>query len=223
MSRFIVLLVLGALGAAALGTGCEDPVFKAPAPPVIDSPEKVVEALSRAYQNRDVSLFESILAHDTETNADYLFFLSAPTDLGETHWDYAEEMRIHQRMFTPQNPPEGDPPVDPRIWPQSIQITLTRLENFGERTDLYTTQGGPLDPAIWRAADARYATYVFFDLAETAYKVEGKANFVVIEDHRKNNGDAGKYLLSIWEDIPFQPSASILEAMSWSHVKSLYR
>ena len=196
--------------ATCLWTGCifnpEKGVVPPEPPPVIDSPEAVVSALSRAYQNRDIDLFKSLLANDPDRNAEYLFLLSAPTDLGETQWGYDEEVRIHQRMFNPESPPPGDPPVDAKLWLQSLQITLTRQETFGERTDLYTTNGGSLDPTIWRAKDARYTTYVFFDLSETDYKVEGEALFVVLEDLTKNVGDVGKFLLYIWEDIAAPPA-----------------
>ena len=176
-------------------------------PPVIDSPEALVTALSRAYLTRDITLFESLLANDTARGAEYLFLLSAPTDLGETQWGYQEEARIHQRMFKPESPPPGDPPVASQLWLQSVTITLTKQESFAERTELYTTNGGSLDQAIWRAKDARYTTFVFFDLAGTDYKVEGEANFVVIEDLTKVVGDTGKFLLYIWEDIDTGPAA----------------
>ena len=170
-------------------------------PPIIDSPAAVVSALSRAYQTRDLALFTSLLANDKARGAEYLFLLSAPTDIGETQWGFQEESRIHQRMFKPESPPPGDPPVASELWLQSVTITLTPKESFAERPDLYTTNGGSLDPAIWRAKDASYTTYVFFDLAGTDYKVEGEANFIVIEDLTKVVGDTGKFLLYIWEDI----------------------
>jgi len=50
-------------------------------------------------------------------------------------------------------------------------------------------------------ADARYSTYVFFDMTGTDYLVEGEANFVLLEDLAKPAGDAGKFLLLSWEEI----------------------
>ena len=224
--------------------GCEDPALQPPPATAIDSPEAVVQALSRAYQTWDPNLFASILAHDPDAKADYSFLLGAPSDLGKTQWGHDEEVRIHRRMFQPQNLPEGDPPVASELWLQDLQITLTPMEPFGERTDLYTTHGGALDPTIWRAMGARYATYVFFDLVGTAYKVEGEASFVVVEDLRKSPGTAGKFLLWIWEDIdlysrsytipdvppssgstanPWKAPVGAARRVSWGSVKGLYK
>lgn len=201
--------------ATCLAAGCifspTEEVIPPSPPPVIDSEEALINALSRAYLTRDDLLFKSLLANDPDRNADYLFLLSEPTDLGETQWGFEEEVRIHQRMFHPEAPPPGDPEVAAELWLQSLTITLTKQENFAERPELYSENAGldgKLDPAIWRVTDARYTTYVFFDLTGTDYKVEGEANFVVIEDLTKDVGDAGKFLIYIWEDIsvPAKPA-----------------
>jgi hypothetical protein len=171
-------------------------------PPTIENAADLIEALSRAYQQRDDKLFAKLLANDPENNAEYLFLLSDPTPENETQWGYSEEVRIHQRMFHPEAPLPGDTPVPPEIWLQSLTITLTPETAFSERTDLYTTEGGYLDPAKWRATSATYGTYLLFELAgETDYRVEGRADFVVIEDRTKDVGDDGKFLLLIWEDL----------------------
>lgn len=201
--------------ATCLAAGCifspTEEVIPPSPPPVIDSEEALINALSRAYLTRDDLLFKSLLANDPDRNADYLFLLSEPTDLGETQWGFEEEVRIHQRMFHPEAPPPGDPEVAAELWLQSLTITLTKQENFAERADLYSENGGldgKFDRSIWRVTDARYTTYVFFDLTGTDYKVEGEANFVVIEDLTKDVGDAGKFLIYIWEDIsvPAKPA-----------------
>jgi PKD repeat protein len=190
--------------------------------------EILVEELERAYREQDLNSFAAILADDPGRNAEFRFILSYPTDLGETEWAYEEEVRIHQRMFHPEAPPPGDPEVNADLWLQTLTITLAQLEIFTERPDLYSVNGGldgKLDPAVWRATDARYSTYVFFDLVGTDFKVEGEANFVVIEDRTKNIGDAGKFLIYIWEDMPgfLHQSGIAVEANSWSDVKGLYR
>ena len=171
----------------------------------IDSPAKLVEALTRAYQQRDDELFATLLAHDPGANAEFLFLLSAPSETGETQWGYAEEVRIHKRMFHPERPIPGDSPVPAEVWLQALTIALAPNETFGERADLYSQDGGAdgkLDPALWKATDASYGTNLFFDLAgETDYRVEGTANFVVIENLQKEVGDAGKFLFFIWEDV----------------------
>ncbi len=201
-----------------------------PPGPRLSDPQAVVQALALAYRRRDSDSFASLLAEDPARNAEYLFLLSEPTELGETQWGYGEEARIHQRMFHPESPPPGDPPVPPELWLQEVAITLTPLENFTERVDLYSENGGfdgKLDPMIWRVKDARYSTYVFFDFTGTDYKVDGEANFVVIEDLTKDIGDAGKFLIYIWEDIygPFLRQAGItgVEQTTWGGVKSLFR
>ena len=186
------------------------------------TPEEVIQALAMAYRNMDRHLLADLLVNDPARNAEYLFLLSAPTDLGETQWDRDEEVRIHHRMFDPGNPPPGDPPVASELWVQSLAIALHPAEPFAERTDLYTTNGGPLDPAIWRAVDARYSTYVFFDLTGTDYKVEGQANFVVVEDLTKGLGAAHKFQLYVWEDIEAVPGVAVTST-TWGLVKGLFR
>jgi hypothetical protein len=196
-----------------LAVACvEDPVTpaeKTPEPP--GSPEAVVRALSYSYQTTDLGVFKSILAHDVGRNASYQFFLSEPTDLGETQWGYDEEVKIQRRMFRPDIHVTGEPPVPPDLWLSSVSINLTQLEPFGERTDLYSTSDpigadGKLDPAIWKAVDARYGTNVFFDThGDNDFQVTGEANFVVIEDKTKAAGKSGKFLLFIWEDMGSQP------------------
>ena len=215
------------LGLCLLATGCEEPLTQPPPEPAIDSAEAVVAALVRAYQQRDPDLLGSILANDADNNAAYLFLLSEPTETGETQWKYAEEARIHKRMFHPEKPPPGDRPVPAEVWLQSLSIALTQNESFSERPDLYTQNGGAdgkLDPALWRATDATYAADLFFDLAgDTDYLVECIANFVVIENLQKNEGNTGKFLLFIWEDIDASKPLPSLGAASLGLIKQLYR
>ena len=197
----------------------------------ISTPEASVQALANSYRRRDLDLFAALLANDPSRNAEFLFLLSEPTDVGETQWGYTEEVRLHQRMFHPEDVPPGDPPVSSDLWMQGLTITLTPQEQFSERLDLYSENGGldgKLDPALWRAMDARYSTYVFFDLTGVDYKVDGdEANFVVIEDLSKSGGEPGRFLLYIWEDLgcPTCPSPAKpkVETSSWSSVKQLFR
>ena len=216
-----------ALALTVLAASCEDPVSLPPPPePAIDSPATAVSALERAYRQRNPELLQSLLANEPGANAQYLFLLSAPTGLGETEWDYSEEVRIHQRMFRPD---QADPVVPSELWLQSIQVTLTPLEGFQVRQDLYSAnvgQDGRLDSHRWRVMDARYSTYVLFDLAGWDYKVEGEANFVVLEDLTKKTGEAGKFLLFLWKDLgrPFALDSRISSSSSsWSAIKQLFR
>jgi hypothetical protein len=219
------LLLLCVAATALVVAGCEDDPVVPPEPPPIDSPEDLIQTLSRAYQQRDPDLFASILANDTSHNAEFLFLLSDPTPDNETQWGYVEEARIHQRMFRPHAPPPGDPPVPPEIWLQSLTITLTLEAEFAERTDLYTSEGGYLDRAKWRANSATYSTYLLFELAgDTDYRIEGRADFVVIDDLEKDTGDPGKFLILIWEDLGSQGRALLVsEENSWASIKRLYR
>ena len=194
------------------------------------SPAELIDAFAQAYGTMNYNLYRSLLADNAPGNAKFLFFLSEPTELGETQWGVTEELRIHQRMFMPESTPEGDPPVPPERWVQNIDINLTQLEPFAERTDLYSQDGGAdgkLDSARWRATDARYGTYVYWDMAgEMDYVVQGEENFIVIEDKAKEPREPDKFLLYVWEDLGGQATGGgprVADQATWSGLKSLYR
>jgi hypothetical protein len=119
-----------------------------PQPPSVESATALVQELKDSYQARDYARFVNLFPEDAE--APYRFFLNEPLPGGEASWDRTVELRIHQRMFTPNDTPPGDPPV-----PQS----------------------------------------------DTDYRVDGRANFVVIENRTKQLGEAHKFLLYRWEDL----------------------
>lgn len=173
----------------------EPPVPEAP----VDSAEALIQALASAYRTQNFAKFEGLLA------TDYLFILDMPNpDTGETQWDRTTELRIHQRMFDPENIPPGDPPLPPDNWLQTVSITLTPQGTFAERMDLYTTSDPPgtLDPTLWKAESAVYSTDVFFQLqGDTDFQVRGRADFTVITDLTKAVGDPGKFLILRWEDL----------------------
>jgi hypothetical protein len=186
----------------------DDKGGKEPIPPATSS-EQLIEYLSDAYQNRDFALFSSIISQDP--TAPYLFKLNEANDDGETEWDATTELRIHKRMFEPQSIDPGDTQLPPDLWLTSVNIQLPQQTDFLERTDLYrTTPDGPgLDPARWTAREAIYETHLLFELVgNTDYRVDGEASFVVIEDKAKQVGDAGKFLLYIWEDLQAPPKPS---------------
>jgi hypothetical protein len=203
--------------------------------PAITSEQALIKNLEAAYRKRDYEKFTTLFSNATLGQPAYLFLLSEATPSGETSWGYAEEMRIHRRMFEPQNVLPGENPVPPENWLQSIDISLTLQSDFVERADLYQSPSNPqgLDPARWRATEATYATYVFFQLAgATDYQVDGRANFVVIQDKTRANGDAWRWLIYRWEDLAggaprpggLTPAVSAgVEESSWSSVKSLFR
>jgi hypothetical protein len=221
-------LLFALLAPVLLGCG-DDPVTVGPAPFVIDSPEKVIDGLERAYRARDHEGFITLLANDPDRNAEFLFLLTEPTEEGETEWGYETEWNLHWRMFHPRDTLPGDLPVPNDLWLQTVDITLTPLTEFSERTDLYSSDGGAdglLDPEAWRAISALYSTNVFFGmLGDTDYQVNARADVVVVEDLTKEAGEAGQFLLLIWKDLdsPRQRKLGAVESTLWGAIKQIYR
>jgi hypothetical protein len=94
--------------------------------------------------------------------------------------------------------------VDRDLWLVSIDIQLEPQTEWTERLDLYLSDTNPsgLNPTRWKVTDAQYHTYVLFTLqGTTSYQVNGRANFVVVEDLTKNVGDDRKFLIYRWEDL----------------------
>ena len=227
MHRLHLRLFGCVLAVCLLAAGCDDPVAPPEPEPVIDSPEAVVTALVRAYVQRDPDLLASLLANDSDHNAEFVFLLSEPSDRGETQWGFDEEARIHRRMFRPDQVSPGERPLPEEYWLRSLSISLTPKVSFSESPDLYSKDGGAdgkLDPALWRASAASYTTNMFFDLAgDTDYAVQGVAKFAVLEDLQKNTGDPGKFLLFVWEDREPDPRLADSAPATWGNIKSLYR
>lgn len=190
----------------------------------INSSAELVVELDKAYLQRDLNAYTLLLANDPLNRAEFRFYLDHEID-GELLWGYSEEVRLHRRMFRPYDLPPEEPAVAPELWPVAIMIALTQATPFTERTDLYESTGNPmgLDPGHWKAREARYVTYVFWDMQGVIdYKVDGEANFIVIEDLTKNAGESGRFLLYIWEDLAVTTVAAVEQA-SWSAMKNLYR
>jgi hypothetical protein len=170
--------------------GCEDTSSPwEPAPPlVIDSPEAVITTLARAYSKKDTGLIATLLASEPGVECRFL-----PCGVSDPH---------EGSIIDPRLPP---PPIPPTEWtPQTIVVSVVQLEAFGERPDLYSVDGGldgKLDPRRWHAVDARYSGTVLLRLADLDYKIEGEANFVVIQDLTKHPGDSGTFFLYLWEEI----------------------
>ena len=216
-TRQLVSLTL-ALAALALA-GCifspahvDNKIKIKPYVPIVDE-KTLISNLEAAYQRRDYDKFKTLFSNPLTpipAQPQYQFILSDPTAL-ETSWGYAEEMRIHRRMFRPQDPLPGKTPVEPALWLQSVDIHLTLQTEFVERADLYRSPSNPegLDSDRWRASEGVYETSVFFQLlGDTDYIVNGHANYVVIEDKSKSTGDDGKWLIYRWEDLLHKPSAA---------------
>jgi len=196
MRRLALTFVFLVAGLCACGDN--DPVWVLP-PDRIENPAEVIETLASAYRTKDYPLFESLLAND------YTYFLNEPDSVtGETQWDRTTELRIHRRLFDPENIPQDDPPSPPAQWLQSISVTFMKQSAFDERPDLYTTAmpPGPLDPARWIATAATYGADILIQTqGETDFQLRGRCTFVVIEDRAKVIGDAGKFTIYQWADL----------------------
>jgi hypothetical protein len=176
------------------------------------TPEELIQKLKDAYQARSFPEFAALLP--TDDLAPYRFFLNEPLPGGETSWDRIVELRIHRRMFDPENLDPGEPPVPQELWLVDVSISLSLQNEFTERTDLYIENGGELDHDRWNAFEGQYHAVIFFDTqSDTDYRVDGRANFVVIEDKTKASGTAGKFLIYRWEDLgSFKPTVAAAAA-----------
>jgi hypothetical protein len=183
----------------------------------------LIDKLEEAYRHHDYAMFASIFPAPEDSVA-YFFFLNDPPG---ANWDRIEELRIHRRMFKPEDPLPGETPVIQDLWLVSIDILLEPQTEWTERPDLYVSQTNPngLNPARWKVTDAQYHTYVLFTLqGVTSYQVNGRANFVVIENLHKQLGVDRKFLLYRWEDLGSLAADGIaVQPTTWTGVKGLYR
>jgi len=168
-------------------------------PDPIENAAETIQALADTYRSKDYEAFAALLAND------YSYTYNEPDpETGVTQYDRATELRIHQRMFDPENIPPGDPPLPSDTWLQAVSITMSQQSGFAERADLYTnaTPPGPLDPTHWIATEATYGADVFLQLqGDRAFQVRGRCSFVVIEDRSKAIGDIGKFTIYRWVDL----------------------
>jgi hypothetical protein len=193
--------------------------------PIADSPGELISKLASAYQTRNYDRFRSFFS----TAGDGAPYLYSVDDSAGTTWDVGEELRLHRRMFWPEDPLPGETPVRQDLWFVCIDIYLEPQTDWSLAPQYYRSAGNPggLDPARWRAFAARYRTYVLFDLqGPTDYQVNGGATFVVIEDLTMEVCTDGKFLLYRWEDLGSIQIAAASPApvlVSWSQAKVLYR
>ena len=80
-------------------------------PKKVDSHDALIQNLVISYQKQDINLFTGLLANDKGNKAEYLFIPDDKANTGDDQWGYEEEIRVHQRMFEPQNTPVGQTPV----------------------------------------------------------------------------------------------------------------
>jgi len=207
-------------------------------------PEELIQNLVVAYQTCDYTVFENLFPN-ADDNAPYLHVLSEPLPSGQTSWDLTEELRIFRRMCNPENPLPGETPVPEDLWLQSVTITLTQIGSFAERPDLYESPSNPdgLESNMWKAMECTYHVNVLFVTQSTTdYRVDGRANFVVIENRTKASGEDRKFLIYRWEDLGCGAAAmsdslerahdivswasngsANSECETWSNVMGLYR
>jgi hypothetical protein len=203
VARKLTIAVL--VAAAVAMAGCIFSPSETPPPPpqppiVIDTPEKLIEELSAAYQTRSYARLAPLF-HD-----DYLFILQPnPMDpLQPENWGKTEELRIHKRMFEPQNIGPSEEPLPTELWLVAVDITLTGNRPFDERPEFYASATNPegLNASNWKAWGTEYTTSVLFQTqGETDYQVTGKAWFVIVQDLSKTPGAAGSFLLYQWQDL----------------------
>lgn len=177
---------------------------------------QVIAQLAQAYRDQDRTRFENLLSSDAE--APYMFFGDAAS------WDKVEDDRIAGRMFDPEAVSPAEPPVPAELWITSIEVSFKQLSPWSERPDLYRSDVNPngLDPARWRATEAEYRTLVFFDMQGDAdYRIDGRQNFIVIEDLQGSLGTTSRFALYRWEDLGSGSSAKT--PVTWSNVKQLFR
>ena len=225
-------LALVAACSLLLFCGCnfdpyDPPAQPQPQPPGI--PDELIQQLSLAYRTRDINLFANLFPNTTDS-APYYFFLNAPVN-GIDNWDVTEELRIHRRMFKPQDLLPGETPVVTQLWLASITINLSRTAaTWVERTDLYKTPANPngLDSAKWKATEAEFHADILFETqGQTDYRVDSRENFIVIQDLGKSAGAPRRFLIYRWEDldpppVPAQETTILTQNTAWSGVKSLY-
>jgi hypothetical protein len=167
--------------------------------------DSLIAVLASAYSNMDYECYASLFADEASHGVGFRFVLFEPTATGETEWGYAEEMRLHRRMFRPAALQPGDGSVPPHLWVKSIDCTLVPTQAFVERFDLYRSEldpTAPLDRHRWRATGAVYSTAVVWHLASgEQFSIAGLARFVVIEDRTLPAGAQSKFLIYRWEDL----------------------
>jgi hypothetical protein len=213
-ARIAVWLRGSALGAVlVLIVGCRDPI-ELPTSDAPSSEDMLIENLAQAYRARDAELLASLLARDPARNAEFRFIRSAPAPGANASWGIDTETRVHQRMFHADHM-------------KRIEIELRRESTFTERFDLYSEdQGrdGKLDPAVWRAVDARYVTTVFFETPGVDdYFVDSVANFVIIEDRTKPADANTRFHVLVWEDLCSSgPQLDAVFEACWSDVKGMF-
>lgn len=196
----LATLILGLAAATGVRVAAQDLAAQVQTPA-----DSLIATLAQAYSELDYDCYASLFADEAQHGVDFRFVLFEPNAAGEREWGYAEEMRIHRRMFRPDALQPGDGQVPPHLRVRSIECRLAPMRCFAERFDLYRSEmdpTAPLDRHRWRAVDAEYTTSVVWHLEIGAeLRIAGYARFVVIEDRTAPAGAPAKLLLYRWEDL----------------------
>jgi hypothetical protein len=218
------------------GTTCDNPGFS-PGPPVptfcerhsscrapATSAAELILQLRDAYYCRDYPCFANLFSTAADS-AEFRFFPNEPPG---TSWDLTEILRIHRRMFRPEDPLPGETPVPEDLWLVAIDIILQPQAAWAERPDLYRSETNPggLDPRRWVATEALHNAYVFFKMSgDTDYQVNCRCNFVVLEDLRRQPGQERKFLFYRWEDLGSITAATLtaVSQATWTQIMRLYK
>ena len=123
-------------------------------PPPAESPEELIQVLAWSYHSRDLNVFASLLANDPDNRAEFLFILDPAANAPEPQWGYDEMIRIHQRLFEPQNTPPGQTLVPAELWLTSVNITLTHSWTTSRSARICTNQ--PRTRLVWIRPGGRH-------------------------------------------------------------------
>jgi hypothetical protein len=207
MSRLRSSLTPVILAVAVLGTavcGCIFNPTPTKVPPVpgwapARSEAELIGQLKTAYQKRDFDTFKRLF------HPDYQFRLNAPMPDGTTYWGLTEELRIHRRMFHPEDVQPPETPVLQGYWLVSVDIALTPRDAFADAPQFYfnvDTNPTGFHREQFAVTATDYVASVFFQTqGDTQFRVEGSDNFVIVNDLSKALGDDGKFLIYRWEDL----------------------
>jgi hypothetical protein len=169
------------------------------------SASALIDSLQHVYASMNYERYCTLFTNRAVHGIDLRFFPYEEDCTAPKEWGYAEEMRIHRRMFRPETIGADEEPLPAELWVKSIHVRLELLRAFGERWDLYRSEQNPtgeLDRHRWRAMDAVYATSVCWRLRQGGQlAIAGQARFVVVEDLSKSGDDPGRFLIHHWEDL----------------------
>ncbi len=209
--RFLVLAAWVAAGwMALLSSGCREE-WSGPCPagqpcdgtwnwPAAQSPSQLLSQLQRAYSEMNYERFATLFS----ASDDGVPYLYVTDDSLGTTWDLIEELRIHRRIFAPEDPLPGETPLPRDLWLVSIDMQLEPQSEWTERPYLYRSEANPfgLDPARWRAVEAEYLGHVFMKTqGQTDYSTTVRGRFVVIEDRLVSPGSARRFTIYRWVDL----------------------